>query len=57
MHLHSKLEDIVQTLALGLGLGDVVSPNVAIYIREPTTTGKGMIGDDTYIPCLLTRTA
>jgi hypothetical protein len=29
VHFHSKLEQVVQTLTLSLGLGDIVSPDIA----------------------------
>jgi hypothetical protein len=40
VHFHGQLEDVIQTLALGLGLGRVVTPDVAIIIVSGTPLEK-----------------
>lgn len=58
MHLHRKLEEIVQTLTLGLGLGDIVSPDITMASGQILSHCKG--NKElwfTHIPCLLTSTA
>lgn len=60
MHLDGELEQIVQTLALGLRLGNIVSPDIAMItvskVNSSQVTMEQWQGRP-YIPCLRTSTA
>lgn len=61
VHLDSQLEQVVKRLALGLCLGDVVTPDIAM--AGSAIKSKGLIRTaklerfNAYIPCLRTSTA
>lgn len=60
VHLDGELEQIIQTLALGLRLGNVVAPDIAMKIVSGFNSSQAAIQKSQgrpYIPCLRTSTA
>jgi hypothetical protein len=60
VHLDSQLEQIVQTLALGLRLGNVVAPDIAMITVSGFNLSQAameQLSGRPYIPCLRTSTA
>jgi hypothetical protein len=55
MHLDSKLKEVVEALALRLGFGDSISPNISAITRQQRLGNP--VAYITHIPCRRTKTA